>query len=266
MVMNGIPRLFGEASTQAFVKDIMDGFFPQEFKQKYPDGVLLGTNDRRQMFIDDANRPSDGAGPEGTFSAFSGAGQQLGHRARELSDIGASELLLNATRSDELLRRLPEKVIRNGRVVHIRTAVEARLNGSSADSGSCTVDVVHTPALQQLQEKAQHPPESLAREGGDIGTPVSASCASKSDPMTSAHGRIATLRVRLDGGQRPLILKMGFDDSVHDLQCAVAKHLKIKDDAFELRTTYPNRAYDAFDRTLEDVGLVPNVTLILRRL
>ena len=83
-------------------------------------------------------------------------------------------------------------------------------------------------------------------------------------------GEVTTLRVRLpEGGARPLLLKMGFLETVADLHAAVAGHLGLHGDDFELRTSFPNRAYGdkkTMAETLQEAGLTPNAALMLRRL
>ena len=79
------------------------------------------------------------------------------------------------------------------------------------------------------------------------------------------HDQVTTLRVRLDAGERPLLLKMRFADTVGDLAMVVARHLNVSADDFELRTAFPNRAYADVSETLEEAGLVPNATLMLRK-
>mgnify|MGYP001988035683 CR=1 FL=1 len=78
---------------------------------------------------------------------------------------------------------------------------------------------------------------------------------------------MTTLRVRMpESGARPLLLKMGFGETVGELHDAVAKHLKLDADDFELRTSFPNRAYSDKAETLQQAGLTPNAALMLRRL
>ena len=58
---------------------------------------------------------------------------------------------------------------------------------------------------------------------------------------------------------------MRFADTVGELARAVARHLKISTDDFELRTAFPNRSYTDVSESLEAAGLVPNATLMLRK-
>merc|ERR1719230_650291 len=112
MVKSGPFRPFGDEDTQAFLRDITDGFFPHEFKDEYPDGVLITAHDRRFEAFGDA------------FEAFSGQGRALGQRVKTLSDMGSTHYTFNP---DDLLRKLPEKTIKNGQVIAIRSRIKERL-------------------------------------------------------------------------------------------------------------------------------------------
>ena len=58
---DGAIRLYTQPINVSFLKDILDGFFPTEFKEKYPDGVKLIIDDRRDLFKGEARKLSDSA-------------------------------------------------------------------------------------------------------------------------------------------------------------------------------------------------------------
>jgi hypothetical protein len=103
LVGGGPARSFEDS--EAFVKDVCDGYFPQEFKSQYPDGIKLDVRDCRSE-----------------RAPFQGPGQMSGRKARTLSDIGSTDM-----RVDDFLNKLPQKVIKDGRPVDIRDAIRERL-------------------------------------------------------------------------------------------------------------------------------------------
>ena len=103
LVGGGPARSFEDS--EAFVKDVCDGYFPQEFKSQYPDGIKLDVRDCRTE-----------------RAPFQGPGQASGRKARTLSDIGSTDM-----RVDDFLNKLPQKVIKDGRPVDIRDAIRERL-------------------------------------------------------------------------------------------------------------------------------------------
>jgi hypothetical protein len=60
-------RPYSEIANQAFINDIMDGYFPSEFKTSCPDGVILEIRDRS----------SEEYGSE-SYQAFVGKGRTVG--------------------------------------------------------------------------------------------------------------------------------------------------------------------------------------------
>ena len=103
LVGGGPARSFEDS--EAFVKDVCDGYFPHEFKAQYPDGIKLDVRDCRTE-----------------RAPFQGPGQASGRKARTLSDIGSTDM-----RVDDFLNKLPQKVIKDGRPVDIRDAIRERL-------------------------------------------------------------------------------------------------------------------------------------------
>ena len=97
LVGAGPARSFEDS--EAFVKDVCDGYFPQEFKSQYPDGIKLDVRDCRSE-----------------RAPFQGPGQASGRKARTLSDIGATDM-----RVDDFLNKLPQKTIVDGRPVDVPT-------------------------------------------------------------------------------------------------------------------------------------------------
>ncbi|KAK7862391.1 hypothetical protein R5R35_004168 [Gryllus longicercus] len=67
---NGSYRSYDDDSTQQFLQDILDGYFPSEFQNDYPDGVPLHVEDKHHINYE---------APKQTWSAFSGKGYRLGN-------------------------------------------------------------------------------------------------------------------------------------------------------------------------------------------
>jgi len=51
MFFNGPGRLYSEATTQMVVRDLTDGYFPWELKERYPQGVPILVHDRRWVWL-----------------------------------------------------------------------------------------------------------------------------------------------------------------------------------------------------------------------
>lgn len=121
---NGPFRPFDNAST--FVRDVLDGYFPAEFKAAYPDGVPFDVVDRSS---------------EAYAEAFGGAGKPLGHTGQSVRD----DVTLGR---NELLGRLPDTVIRDGHVLKIREGVRDRIEGPAQGQAPTTTYTAEVADIQ----------------------------------------------------------------------------------------------------------------------
>jgi len=55
--VDGTKRRYSDPKTKKLVRDVMDGYYPIEFKEKYPEGVMFDISDRRNIMIDSKNEP-----------------------------------------------------------------------------------------------------------------------------------------------------------------------------------------------------------------
>ncbi|GMI05101.1 hypothetical protein TrVE_jg12249 [Triparma verrucosa] len=296
-------RKWDSESCVKFVADVMDGFFPAEFKNSHPNGVKLDLKDCRECHSGDY-----------TSKAFKGEGNSLvygsagGKKVSKLTDIGGDAFM--PMKASEFLDKLPEKVVgAGGDVIDIRSEIEDRINGvneigvgegnvfeegvgedeeseeelkrkkkeAAANAAERRLRVksaeeekeesmeetvlVQTPALQKLNNsmRLQH-----LRNTGKL----------KADEEEEEEGagrdpsKISTLRVKLplsDGKTKTLVIKMNYNDTIADLIEEVDRE-KVRPGRFEIRTAFPNKAYLVGGETIEEAGLVPNASLMVKYL
>ncbi|ETW00033.1 hypothetical protein H310_07469 [Aphanomyces invadans] len=126
MVLRGPFRPFHEPHATEFIQDILDGFSPLEFQDRYPDGVVFNMLDKRHEYF---RAPVDASG------------QPLHDRPTKavgLADVGNPLLRLP---TDTFLIRLPVSTVRDGQVHAIRDEI-AQLLRPPVD---CRV--VHIPGV-----------------------------------------------------------------------------------------------------------------------
>ncbi|KAJ1405290.1 hypothetical protein B484DRAFT_457101 [Ochromonadaceae sp. CCMP2298] len=97
-------RKCGSAAYKSFVGDIVDGYFPSEFQDAYPDGVVFDLKDR--------------------------------HAVRSLEGEGA----LDSTHRHTLLNRLPKTIIHKGQLVDAHGAVAQALGVGGSGGGNKLAD------------------------------------------------------------------------------------------------------------------------------
>eukprot|EP00066_Takifugu_rubripes_P014642 XP_011603908.1 PREDICTED: UBX domain-containing protein 11 [Takifugu rubripes] len=112
VLFDGPFRSYQEHSTQQFIRDLMDGYFPSELQSRFPDGTPFEVCDRRN---------------EEFTSRLTFPGKKV--------------------RAEQFLNRLPKVVIKNGHVIDIRNSLRDTLQGSTKTQTIPSV-IINTPALR----------------------------------------------------------------------------------------------------------------------
>lgn len=144
---------FNDPASANVIRDIMDGYFPYVLKRDFPDGVPLRVVDRTHDSIDSS--PSRRPGPSGGAAGAGGGAAPragAGGNVRTWDDIdvagGAAGGPTPESR-DKFLSRLPQAVIKNGKVIEIRSDISKMMggpgSGSGHEAGKGDVALVSTP-------------------------------------------------------------------------------------------------------------------------
>lgn len=228
---------FESHAAQTLIKEILDGCFPRVLKDEHPGGIPLKVVDR-------------------TSNSFKEWLVRLACSDPELADGGERLRPMGAGRAvctpadvrnpgERFLAKLPERVIRNGKVCEIRGPIAEKLGLNCAASEPSSTIPVGTNGTRVGEV-------SLLRAGRDSMAPT------------------ARLQVKLEGGQR-VLLCMEPSASVRELWAALvrwrAEHGIARFGAdgkrCTLRTAFPPRDYTDFAQSLEAAGLTPSATLFV---
>ncbi|XP_028409932.1 UBX domain-containing protein 11-like [Dendronephthya gigantea] len=240
LMFSGPFRPYTDGTTQRCIQDLMDGYFPSELQERYPDGIAIKLKDRREEVFKDKR----------TELLFPGSGQSLensgdivGHKdsnvkIHSLESINERETNVPV---EKFLDRLPPSVIRNGKIIDIRSGIENTLKGSSDGSKEGLVSVIDTPVIQEIKSRTQ--------SGGQR-------------PQSVSYD-VTTLRIKSEKGDQTYILKLKFTDTVASIRKYINKVRPELQDEYRIKTSFPNMVYDDVTQTLEEAGLVPNATLHL---
>jgi hypothetical protein len=102
MIRRGPFRPFNSPSCKAFMQDVIDGFFPSEFRFEYPDGVVIEVIDKHsEIFSDEAATKMSAA---------------------------------------QLLDRMPKTIIKNGNIIDVSQDLRAKLTIASTTSSTSPGD------------------------------------------------------------------------------------------------------------------------------
>jgi len=75
---------------------------------------------------------------------------------------------------------------------------------------------------------------------------------------------VVTLRIRSETGKRTIIIRVLRSDQMQKIYDMVLPYIEHTQKAFELRSNFPNRAYERKDKkSLEELGLAPSSALVI---
>ncbi|KAM9606551.1 UBX domain-containing protein 11, partial [Morphnus guianensis] len=226
---NGPFRPYEDPSTQQCLQDIMDGYFPSELQMRYPDGIPLQVTDRRDVVFRERDLPG----------SFPGHGQVVGHsksnEVQETTKIPGPKLSV-----EQFLNKLSKSSKHGGEVISVRDSARAAQRGSDGVRSSKEI-LVETPRLSALERvKTAEEAEGSAPD-------------------------VCTLRIKSESGEQTYIIKMLFTETIGDLRQHLAHTRGGDSDSYEIISTFPQRVYTDNSRSLQECGLIPNVSLLLRR-
>lgn len=246
LLFNGPFRPFVETSTQNFVQDILDGYFPSELQQRYPEGVPFNVTDKREVVYED--KRSD---------LFRGTGQTLGGEIKPSRLVPTNIDIATDKKNDDtrertcekpgpqltveqFLSKLPTSVVKAGKVLDIRSSLGETLQGGPRGKGDVTL--IETDTVIQLKKRL---------EGTHTDRPYT--------PRDTT-----TLRIKSEDGNHTYILKMKFSDTVGDLRRYLSQHRGSNASDFDIVSTHPVKIHSDETMTLHSAGLTPNAVAHLK--
>ncbi|XP_020504645.2 UBX domain-containing protein 11 isoform X1 [Labrus bergylta] len=232
VMFQGPFRSYEEQSTQQCMQDLMDGYFPAELQERFPDGVPFEVHDRRHEEFN-SRLP---------WSQFPGEGQAVLGKRDESVNVVSSRLPGKKLSIDQFLNKLPKVIVKAGRVIDVRDSLRTTLQGSS-DAQSSSMILIDTPALQVMKERLQ---------------------TFSTDRPLSALDDI-TLKVKTEDGNHTYILKMSSSETIGHLRQYLDNHRGVHLHGYDIISAYPQSCYDDDSNTLQLCGLTSNATLLLRK-
>uniref|UniRef100_H3BBI0 UBX domain-containing protein 11 n=1 Tax=Latimeria chalumnae TaxID=7897 RepID=H3BBI0_LATCH len=232
VMFQGPFRSYEELSTQQCIQDIMDGYFPSELQSKYPDGVPFKVIDKRDVVVQEKQ----------LWNEFPGTGRTVGTQKCVKTWVKVHEMTGRKLSVEQFLNKLPKTVIKGGKIIDIRNSVKAELQILLPLDQSTSVVLIETPVLITMKERLKMDEQSR---------PPSAK-------------EISTLRLKSENGEQTYILKMQFTETIGDLRAHLDQHRGDQHLSYDIISTFPQKVYSDNTKTLQEYGLVPNTTLILR--
>ncbi len=255
MIKRGPFRPCNSNSYLSFVQDVIDGYFPSEFRKEYPDGVTFDLVDKHDVeFVEGVTDQSQ-------------------------------ELRMSTT---QFLNRLAKKtILKNGEIVEIRGDIEARLNlqsgytGNANGSGSSAAPVPDTTTKTNEEERPKtsggsgfcwEPSTIPDPNAGNYGKIIHIDTEASKNPHQIKLGKTAKIQVKwID--HTSLVMVMFELNTIQELREEIARHFKQQGGTVprtscqdvELRTSFPAKLLlDGV--TLMEASLVPNGTIHARKI
>eukprot|EP00899_Mesostigma_viride_P019894 jgi/Mesvir1/27906/Mv03420-RA.1 len=300
---DGAFREYSTAPCRALLNDLLDGYFPLELKDKYPEGVPFRLEDKSHMAYSEP------------FKAFSGRGAVLadgrpppvvaqpqsnvhGLRSGEGDGTPGTPSSPAPVSAEQFLHRLPKSVIKNGKVIEIRSEIETVIKGPKPTTNEIALiptamdglNLQRPPVRRRSSFSApqrvgavsptENGPTATTHAASDAARPGSRQGAAAEAPESGAHARPPSgkpgggvaphaestmLKIKSEDGKTTYVLHMGYEETIGDVRRYLDGHLGTGySSKYEIRTSFPNKVYADNTQTLRDAGLVPSATLFLR--
>jgi len=268
---------FEEKVCQSLLQDIFDGYFPAALKHEFPDGVPLRVVDKSRQNYPMGFRPFQGQGqvlvssskPNPTGGYTLGGGRRGGNGAHQPGRVirGMDDIKRGGPSgpqgAQQFLDKLPEVVIKNGKVIPIQAEVAALLKPPRSEYEMAFVNTPVDDLLNTAQRNHAGPRLPSLSPTGESST-----AGRSAMQHTGLAEQITTLQVKREDGGQVYIIKLRFSNTIKDLRDALDAH-RSKDRDFrsveyEIRTAFPSMVYSDPYVSLEAAGLVPNATMFLR--
>ena len=216
LVRNGPARAYAMKESRLLVRDLIDGYFPFEFKADFPDGVKLVIIDKLKESCVQVRKSSfEGVG----YSLDSGliippSIQKDPDTSADLAGIRALRARHGGVAPQHLqsfLQKLPQSVIVGGEVVNVRTGI-TDVSQKPAISSIFTEPDISIP-LKKSNTNIEHDTKLLVKAAENIiSTPIT------HDSMTSnAQLTEYTLVIRQPGGEALPKMLLPSDTTVGEL-------------------------------------------------
>ena len=231
---------YADAEAVRTLKDVYDGYFPKALQKSFPEGVPIKLEDRRR----ESYRAATTAEVSRPLSNVKG-----------FSSIGDENPAPQSKK--DLLGKLPQSVIRNGKIIEVRSGVSAAMGSTSPDKA-----LVNTAVDSLLSQSTRF------SMGPSCRAPPSTTTAGDGASSEGGEVEVTTLQVKSEDGSETYVLRLKYGDTIGDVRLALNRHRRAAAGRpaakYEIQSGFPPRTFGDSHETLRDAGLVPNATLFLR--
>lgn len=288
---NGPLRTWDMKETQEFFQDVLDGYFPFEFKSQYPEGVVFTISDKSSVSCQLESSAAGSPPPPDKFIPFSGVGHRLEHQTHSAdgtqstssqSSSSSPSTVSSSSQSlplipalskhapkpafpskEAFLSHLPASVIKDGKIIPVRDDIAKlmELKGSSSTqqksaASDTTKAASAVPANSTLLNNTQHANTQAATSSSlsqsSSASSSAASTSSSSAPSATSSSSGATAAPPLIVVESPALRQIARPQSARGTHRAVPVEVTSLHIKFDHHAT-PLLLKMRFDDTLEQV-------------
>ncbi|KAG5488972.1 hypothetical protein JIQ42_00592 [Leishmania sp. Namibia] len=275
-VNQGPFRPYGWALCDAFLDDLIEGFYPYEFKERYPDGfpieVIDRTSERCETDHSGAAHSSAAGPPANPGPLFpKEGGRRLGAAPQSPSKTPSRVHMLHEeitgyapVSAEEFLKKVPAKTVTaGGQLFSVRDGVAAFMGiaatgASSASAPQASRTIKHVSASEAAYRRGAAQQQRQQQSA----SPANAASGAVSSMFV---GDLIAVLIRLPNGQK-ITLHMAPDDTVASLREEfVAAAPSFQAVRYELYQAFPlKREWNEHQRTFASLGVGKSCTLMVK--
>ncbi|ORX42991.1 hypothetical protein BCR36DRAFT_415838 [Piromyces finnis] len=257
---------FSEKDSILFIKEIVDGYFPFQLKDKYPEGVPFKLIDNHLSYYN--NRPS--------YSPFSGKGVLVKPLSSSMASENSDNLSLDeklnintsyeGKESNKLISSQIDTCSENNKNNNINNkSTEAILLESTKKSfldilPKNTVKDGYIIDIKKATNNILFKEEKDLIEMGVEDDDEDISLETGKGNINSENEKITTIKIR--NNTKEYIVQMKYSDTIKLLKENLEKKLCIKKDQFKLKMPFQFNDFEDY-KTLEESSLIPNACLYI---
>ncbi|CBH16052.1 hypothetical protein, conserved [Trypanosoma brucei gambiense DAL972] len=246
-VNSGPFRPFGWPLCDAVLNDIADGYYPYEFKQRYPDGFPIEIVDQTSVCCTAVGTRPKNDKVQGTERMREGGYQPVSR--------------------EEFLKRLPTtRITAGGRIVDVQGEI-AKIIGCDKGGPSGSAEPDDASLMRHVTASEQKKRGNVSKSDGECGAPVATGTETPNNRCNNTRLQLieglVAVQLRFPCGKR-LVLNLSPEDTIGDLRREVRLAMPSFTTEYKICLPFPAKTLGDDSKTLAELGLLGTCTLMIQ--
>ncbi|KRX01435.1 SEP domain [Pseudocohnilembus persalinus] len=228
---------YGSNQASQILADILDGYFPYQLKQEFPNGTLLKIIDKTDQ----------------KYSTEKGQQQKFG----ELNGNNVNDDELKPMSKDEFLNKLPKQVIKNGNLIDIRGEIAKKFDANN------DIQSKEKQAEKQMQNQKNNKFQHRMEDDRTFVPLTEEQVKIDGGKLTQIQeDQVCLLKIRTESGKYVILLKLFAEKTIKDVY-NITKHFAETDEFSIVDNSTRQRIPMEDNQTLMELDFHPNAVLTL---